>query len=102
MSTIDERCFGHEPASSDLVALKEANNMQSKRIDWTVQDNIKKAIEIDNLNKARLKDAVDHEDTMRVLIKIMSKRLDIIRNSVERADNWQANAIRLAGRIKIL
>ena len=61
MQTIDERCFGHEPAQSELGILRAANEMQSKRIDWTVTDNVKKAIEIDRLNEI----LADRNDTIK-------------------------------------
>lgn len=102
MQTIDERCYGHEPAQSTLVGLRLANDMQSKRIDWTVQDNVKKAIEIDRLNQLRLQDTKRHEDAMRVLVNMLRTRGDISRNAEERAKNWQTIAVALGRKNRIL
>ena len=59
-------------------------------------------IEVGVLEQARLKDAEDHEDSMRVLLKMVNKRGDIIRNQFVRADNWQDVATRANRKIRIL
>lgn len=102
MSTIDQRCYGIEPAATELRILRAATEMMSKRIDWTVADNVRRAIAIDDLVQARIKDAKDHEEAMRVLISMLAKRSDIIRNQQSRADNWMKTAITLGRRNKIL
>lgn len=79
--------------------LHQANDMQSKRIDWTVQDNVRQAIEISDLNKVRLQDAKEHEQAMRVLIKVFCKRGDVIQNLKSKAENWKNVAIAANRRI---
>lgn len=79
----------------EVDQLRQANTMQSKRIDWTVADNVSKALEIDHLNKARLKEATDGEDAMRVMIKILSARADIIEHLTGRVQVWMETAFKL-------
>lgn len=50
--------------------------------------------EVIYLRQLRLKDAEDHEEAMRILIKILSKRCDIIRNLSTKASNWRKVAIK--------
>lgn len=63
-------------------------------------ENNKIILEVRHLRAARLKDAADHEQSMRVLIKMFARRGDVIANLKERADNWQANAVRVAGQLR--
>ena len=55
-------------------------------------------VKVIRLKAARLKDAVDHERAMRAMIRMLAKRGDVISNLKERADKWQAKAIRLNAR----
>jgi len=88
--------------SIEISQLKKDNEMQSKRIDWTVADNVKKAIEIENLNAARLKDSIAHEDAMSVLIKIMGDRLEIINDLQSATKFWRRLYIKMDRKRKIL
>lgn len=54
--------------------------------------------EVVRLQYDRLKDAENHEEAMRCMIKMLSKRGDVIRNLRSRAENWKTNAVRLAVR----
>lgn len=88
MSTIEERCYGHESAATSLMVLREEKRNLITQIGW--------------IEQARLQDAKDHEQAMRVLIKMLCKRGDIIGNQKSRADNWQKVAIAANRKIKIL
>lgn len=53
-------------------------------------------VKVIRLKAARLKDAEDHEQAIRAMIRMLAKRGYVIRNLKERGDNWHGNAIRLA------
>lgn len=58
--------------------------------------------EFDRLEMLRLKEATAHKEAMRILVKLLSTRGDIIRNANERANNWQTIAEKLGRKNRIL
>lgn len=95
MSTIDERCYGHQPALGQLLLLRD----EFKRLSVA---NELQAIEIDRLNKARLKDARDYEDAARILISMLVKRGKASKRQLIRANTWKQTAKILGFKIKVL
>ncbi len=68
MATLEERAFGHEPAMSEYRLFLLGVREQAKSL---------------------VSLATQHEETMRVLIKMLSKRAKIIEYLQSRIDRWR-------------
>lgn len=70
-------------------------NVMLKRIVGLANLNSDLLVEIEQLRKSQLQSEIRNEESMRVIIKMLGVRGDMLRNEKERADNWMGISQRM-------